>query len=220
MWLAGWAVLAALTGLVVAGGSLGVDDATLGWFTVLDRPGAVHLTWRTLVMGGQFWLVGTAVIVVGVLRAWRSRSWRPAVVGALAVGALDVLIIASKHLVGRTSPHSGLNEVLAGGSSYPSGHTANATMCLALLTVLLAGGRRRRVSLIAAVVGAVVVGLCNLVLGYHWLSEVVAGWLLGGLIVVAAAHVLDRSPGATDASSRPTAPPVPSRRVRPGPGGR
>ncbi|MBT0771466.1 phosphatase PAP2 family protein [Kineosporia sp. J2-2] len=194
-WLAGWAVLIGLTLLVVAGASLTVDDATLGWFTVLDRPGAGHLVWRTLVMGGQFWLVGTAAAVIGLARSWWSRSWHPFLVTAVAVVTLDVLLLTSKHLAGRTSPHSGLNEVLVGGSSYPSGHTANATMCLALIAVLLTGaaGRARRRALAAAVLMAVVVGICNLVLGYHWISEVVAGWLLGALVVLGAARLLDRT---------------------------
>nr|WP_269328871.1 phosphatase PAP2 family protein [Kineosporia babensis] len=161
-------------------------------------------------MGGQFWLVGTLVLVAAAWQARRLRSWRPFWVSVLAVGVLDVLIIAGKQLVGRTSPNSGLNEVLAGGTSYPSGHTANATMCLTLLAVLLASTRWRRLVLVSAIGGAVVVGLCNLVLGYHWLSEVVAGWLLGGLIVVAAAAALRPSDAAIDEArgSRGRAPEV------------
>lgn len=191
-WYAfGWALLAGLTALTLTGATQAVDAATLNWFTPLDQPGAVHAIWRTLVMGGQFWLVGSAVLLVAAVRSWRSRRKRPFLVSFAAVAALDVLILSSKQLVGRTSPNSGLNEVLAGGTSYPSGHTANATMCLVLLAVLLT---RRRPALLAAIGFAIVVGLCNVVLGYHWPSEVVAGWLLGALIVVAAARQLPSSP--------------------------
>lgn len=191
-WPVGWAALIGLTALVVAGASLTPDRACLGWFTALDRPYPVHLAWRTVVMGGQFWLVGTAVVVAGGLRARRLRSWRPLVVALAAVGSLDALIWIGKHLVGRTSPHSGINEVLVGATSYPSGHTANATMCLSLLALLAAGSAPlRRRALRAAVLLAVVVGIANLVLGYHWPSEVLAGWLLGTLVVTAAAGVLD-----------------------------
>jgi membrane-associated phospholipid phosphatase len=182
--------LVLVTLLTVTGATQGPDSEAFGWFTWLDRPGALHIIWRTLVMGGQFWLVGTAAVIVAALVARRARSWRPLAVSVASVAALDVLIIVSKQLVGRTSPHSGLNEVLAGGTSYPSGHTANATMCLTLLAVLLSGPERRRKAVTIAVVGAVVVGLCNLILGYHWLSEVVASWLLGALIVLAAARFI------------------------------
>jgi membrane-associated phospholipid phosphatase len=195
-WLAGSAVLIGLTLLVLAGASASADKATLAWFTPLDKPGAVHVLWRVLVAGGQFWLVGSACIAVGAVRSWLWRSWRPVVVSTVAVVALDLLLLISKPLIGRTSPHSNLNDVLAGGTSYPSGHTAHATMSLALIAILgtTAQTTSRRRALLTAVLMAVVVGLCNLVLGYHWPSEVIAGWLLGGLLVVAAADQLARTP--------------------------
>jgi membrane-associated phospholipid phosphatase len=197
-WLAGLAALIGLTLLVVAGASLDLDDRTLGWFTRLDRPGAVHGIWRTLVMGGQFWLVGTAAVVIAAIRAVQWRSLRTFAVSAVAVASVDVLLLVSKPLIGRTSPHSGRNEVLVGGSSYPSGHTSNATMCLALIAVLLAGTSiYRRRALFVAGLCAAVVGICNLVLGYHWLSEVVAGWVLGTLVVTAAAALLPRNSAQT-----------------------
>jgi len=191
-WTVGWAVLAAITLLVVSGTTLSLDQATLGWFTVLDQPHAVHLAWRTLVMGGQFWLVGSAVVVTAAVRARAAHAWRPLLCGVGAVAVLDAVLLASKSVIGRTSPHSGLNEVLTSGSSYPSGHTANATMCLTLLAVLVTspGSDRRHRAVRTAVLLAIGVGLANLVLGYHWLSEVVAGWLLGALIVIAAAQYL------------------------------
>jgi membrane-associated phospholipid phosphatase len=207
-WLAGWAALIGLTLLVMAGGSTGWDKATLGWFTPLDRPGPVHVLWRTLVMGGQFWLVGSAIVVVGAVRSWQWHAWRPLLVTAAAVVALDFLLLGTKIVVGRTSPHSNLNEVLAGGTSYPSGHTAHATMCLVLMAVLGTTAQTpvRRWAVSAAVLMAVVVGLCNLVLGYHWLSEVLAGWLLGALFVIAAAHRLRDLP--TPVSAPPDAAPT------------
>jgi membrane-associated phospholipid phosphatase len=193
-WLVGWAVLIGLTLLVLAGASLSVDKATLAWFTPLDKPGGVHVLWRVLVMGGQFWLVGSLTIAVGAVRSWQWRSWRPVLVATVAVGMLDVLLLVSKILVGRTSPHSNLNEVLAGGTSYPSGHTAHATMSLALIAILSTTAHTaiRRQAMLAAVLMAVVVGLCNLFLGYHWISEVVAGWLFGALLAIGAAHLLRR----------------------------
>jgi undecaprenyl-diphosphatase len=180
--MAGCVVLVALTLAVAAGWTRDVDHATLGWFTPLDHPRPVHLAWRILVMAGQFWLVGTAVLVLGAARSWQSRSWRPFLVRLAAVAGLDLLLLVSKQLTGRTSPHSGLNEVLGAGTSYPSGHTANATVCLVLLALL----SRRRAAVPVAVAVAFGVGLANLVLGYHWISDVLGGWLLGTVIVTAA----------------------------------
>ncbi len=57
--------------LVVLEATLSVDGATSAWFTRLDRPGWAHAVARTLAMGGQFWLVGSAVILL--VAEWTAR---------------------------------------------------------------------------------------------------------------------------------------------------
>ena len=106
------------------------------------------------------------------------------------------------------------------GYSFPSGHTANATIAYGVLGVLVARlpwPTAIRVA-IEVVLGAIVfgVGLSRVWLGVHYPTDVVAGWLLGGAIVlIYAALTLPASPapaeGAVDAdpaarrSDRPAA---------------
>ena len=197
---------AASTALVVADVTTAMDGRTQTWFTAVDRPGIAHLTARTLVNAGQFWLVGLVVVAVSALVSLRLRRWRPVLVCGVAMVGMDAALWVIKELTGRTSPHSGLNEVLAGGTSYPSGHAAHATIGLLLLARLAAAyrgsvgpGRRwplRRADrplprgyLVAGVV-AFVVGLATMVLGYHWVMDVVGGWLLGLILFLPADRLL------------------------------
>ncbi len=90
-------------------------------------------------------------------------------------------------------------------------------MGLALIAVLLAGTSiYRRRALVVAAGCAAIVGICNLVLGYHWLSEVVAGWFLGTLVVTVAASLLPRKtlvPTVTDGGTNSKHLPALGRRI-------
>ena len=190
------AALVGLTAAVSRGATARIDRSMLDWFIWLDQSHSGHLLARVVVGGGQLWLVGTLVLVAASLRALRARSWRPVLVTALAVTGLSMVLAVTKHLVGRTSPHSGLNAVLDQGSSYPSGHAAIATLCLPLLVTLTrraqpqASPRSAR-WVTAAALG---VGIATLTLGYHWPTDAVGGWLLGVAFFLPARHVLTSGP--------------------------
>ena len=147
--------------------------------------------------GGQLWLVGPLVLCAASLQARRAGTLRPALVTTVAVAGLSAALAITKHLVGRTSPHSGLNAVLDQGSSYPSGHAAIATLCLPLLVTLSRGARlpaspSRRPRWVTAAPFAV--GIATLTLGYHWPTDAVGGWLLGAAFLLPARHVLTFGP--------------------------
>ena len=68
------------------------------------------------------------------------------------------------------------------GSSFPSGHSASAAACWAAIAFVLTRTFRRRVRVIAAgiaVAVAVAVAGTRVALGVHWLTDVMAGLVVG-----------------------------------------
>jgi undecaprenyl-diphosphatase len=124
-----------------------------------------------------FWLVGVAV----VLLLFRRRARLASYLVITGVGAL-LLDPSLKTLVGRLRPVVDSPVAHAPGNSFPSGHALSSMIVYgALLLVFLpiVGARRRKlfIGVIAAIV--FLIGLSRIALGVHFLSDVLAGWLLG-----------------------------------------
>ena len=68
-------------------------------------------------------------------------------------------------------------------AAFPSGHALNNTVVARLVAYLLllhlTSLLWRIVSIALAVLWFVTIGLTRVFLGYHWLTDVIAGWLLG-----------------------------------------
>jgi undecaprenyl-diphosphatase len=83
-----------------------------------------------------------------------------------------------KQLYARARPDVVPHLDTFGNLSFPSGHATNA-MAMLLLAALLLPSRHRTLWTTLAVAGGVAVGLSRNLLGVHWPSDVVAGWLWG-----------------------------------------
>lgn len=85
----------------------------------------------------------------------------------------------------------------ATGYGFPSGHaTSAAVVYIGLATVLTVGTRRQRFAVAGAVV--TLVGFSRVVLGVHFLVDVVAGVATGTALVALAFQVGDRTPGSRE----------------------
>ena len=134
------------------------------------------ITW--LGSDGVLWAVIAAATAVLAIR----RRWRLAVYLLVTGAGALVLDPVLKDLVGRLRPVVAHPVAHGNGYSFPSGHTLGSTVCYgAILLVFLpvARGRWRPafISVIAALV--VLVGISRLLLGVHYLSDVLGGWALG-----------------------------------------
>ncbi|MCU1474411.1 phosphatase PAP2 family protein [Amnibacterium sp.] len=133
-------------------------------------------------------------LVAILLLALRRRSWTPVIlIAAAGLGSL-AMTIAGKDIIGRHRPlHIDAIPPFETSPSFPSGHTLNATVIAGVVAYLLVLRRRtaagRTVTVAAAVVIALVVGLTRILLGAHWFTDVLAGWLLGlawlGIVITA-----------------------------------
>jgi undecaprenyl-diphosphatase len=125
------------------------------------------------------------VVVIALLVAafeWRrlpNRSIVPFLV--VVVGGQSILSNSVKALVDRARPNIHPLASFA-STSFPSGHTTAAAASYAAFALVLSRQRSRRtqtviVGVAAALAGAV--GTSRILLGVHWLTDVVAGLALG-----------------------------------------
>jgi membrane-associated phospholipid phosphatase len=133
---------------------------------------AVALSWL-----GSAWVNWPLRIAAGLLLAWR-RHWLRLGAFALAVVSSELVIGPVKAAVGRPRPPGSL--IVTSGASFPSGHAvASAVTAVGLVLVLAAPGPTRWRWEVRAVVFATVMALSRVYLRAHWLSDVVAGGLVG-----------------------------------------
>lgn len=120
--------------------------------------------------------------VAAVVVLVRRRRDRVAVWVAVTVGGSGVVGLAAKHLFGRERPVLDTPVASAPGLSFPSGHALGSVVGLGVVLLLLlprVAPRWRPPLVAAAAAGVLAVGLSRVGLGVHYVSDVVAGWLLG-----------------------------------------
>jgi membrane-associated phospholipid phosphatase len=125
-------------------------------------------------------------VVVVVLAAWLARrgARRTAIWAVAAMVVTGVVEWTLKTLVGRPRPIVPRPIAHAPGASFPSGHALTAAVGCAVIVLILRRTWRATVW-VAAVVISLVAGACRVLLGVHYVSDVVAGWILGIAIVLA-----------------------------------
>ena len=141
------------------------------------------------VLGLVYVTLPVRVAVLGYL-GYRRRWWRLAAFGS-AVLVSEILIGLLKGVYDRARPPGSL--VATSGASFPSGHSIAASVTvLAMVIVLVSPGRHRVAWAVGAVTFAVMMALSRAYLGAHWLSDAIAGLLLGTSCALLAAVAVDQ----------------------------
>ena len=153
-----------------------VDDAVWRFAGGMENPPttavAVVLSW--LGSGMVNWPLRVAALI---LLAWR-RHWLRLAAFALAVITSEVLIGTLKAAIDRPRPPGSLIET--SGAAFPSGHAiATAVTAVGLVLVLAPPGKQRWRWEVDAVIFTSIMALSRVYLHAHWLSDTVAGALLG-----------------------------------------
>lgn len=206
---AGWwfdvLLLAAFVALTVAladGRLLGLDRAVADW-SAAHRPAPAHWVALGLNLLGQGTPLTLIAAGLAVLLGRRTGSVRPLLPVAAAFLVTGLTVKPLKLWTDRAAPSASVKEPHLPeadavqlfhtpgtyGQSYPSGHVANAIVWYAVLALLLAAllrtlGRdvpHRWIIGLRVVPPLVVLGTTTY-LSFHWLTDSVAGLLLGLLL--------------------------------------
>jgi len=147
---------------------------------VAPHPAVVKALEAVSRLGGWpvlIWLV--AIVAALLLIRRRARLALYLVVTGVGAPLLDP---ALKTLVGRVRPVVDVPVTTAPGNSFPSGHALTSMIvygALLLIFLPLVARPWRPVFITATAVIVVAIGFTRLALGVHFLSDVLAGWLLG-----------------------------------------
>lgn len=130
---------------------------------------------------GQPVVMALAAVALG-LWAWYHGQARIAYSMGAALVAMGINSVL-KHYVHRTRPDTlYVSEMYFKTSSFPSGHAFSAMVVCALfayLSVKYIPGLWGWVSAIGLIIFALLVGVSRVVVGAHYPTDVLAGWLLG-----------------------------------------
>ena len=145
-----------------------------------SHPAVAEILKAISLIGKPLWLA-IAIGLGAAYVAWhgRRRLALYLVVTAIGGGLVDSAV---KLLVNRPRPEIEDPLVHAFGKSFPSGHAMSSVVTYgALLLVFLPVlSRRGRIAAFVATTGLVLfIGLSRLLLGVHFISDVVAGYVLG-----------------------------------------
>jgi membrane-associated phospholipid phosphatase len=166
-----------------------LDNWATPFLHAIASPGLDWVMLRLTDLGSSVVIVPVFVVAIAGL-VWKHRYGAASFL-TVSIGGSLFIAGAMKVLFERPRPQLSYAPVLP-DYSFPSGHTMNAVIfyvALALIAWSVFGRRIGIVALTVAVVLAVGVGVSRIYLGYHYLTDVVGGFLAGvtWLLVVGAA---------------------------------
>jgi membrane-associated phospholipid phosphatase len=175
-----------LAGRSAAGLAQPIDDAARTWIEAGTSRTDPFASILDVVCGAGAMTLWAAL--GGLVMWWRTRRPLLAVAPFVIALAADSVALAVKQTVARPRP-----AVMAGALgdrySFPSGHATVAAAVIVAVALLWFGPERRTVALVASGVVVALVAASRLVLGVHWLSDVVVGAALGTSLAVSVTRV-------------------------------
>jgi undecaprenyl-diphosphatase len=144
---------------------------------VAEKPGALRAISVFFAHSGDswFWALGLFIIWLSSNSFW--KQW--AVVQFAGISLLAALVLAIKFRVRRKRPEGEWGRVyrFTDPHSFPSGHAARA-----FLIATIAAGLGPTWLAIALWIWAPLVALARVAMGVHYISDIVAGMILGILV--------------------------------------
>ncbi|GAB4452024.1 MAG: hypothetical protein OHK0041_15110 [Anaerolineales bacterium] len=153
---------------------------------VAEKPGALRSLAVFFAHSGDSWFWGAALIVLWFFSNSAWKKWETVEFAAISV--LAALVMAIKFLVRRRRPEGEWGSIYRNTDphSFPSGHAARAFLIAVIGSALGPAWLG-----ILLWVWAPLVALARVAMGVHYLSDVVAGAVLGIVVALAGLQIYD-----------------------------
>lgn len=145
-------------------------------------------------LGSEFFLYPFVPIAAIALIIWY-KHWLPGVLlggGTLVAHLINRLI---KNLVERERPSVSVS-ANAEGHSFPSGHSMIPMVCYGLLAYFIARKLKSKAAILAVqILSALLIfliGISRYVINVHYLTDIIAGFFFGFLILIALIFIYER----------------------------
>lgn len=195
--LTGWAFGVVVVDVISRKDLAGVDGQVYRFFLDHRAPYLTAVSRAVGVLGTTPALVLMTVGGAGLVW-WRTRRPRDLFVPVVALAGATVLVEVVKLAVARPRPPAAEMLVDVTGYAFPSGQATRLAACLLALALVACGvlptWRGKVAAVTVAVAVGLLVGVSRLVLGVHWLTDVLGGLALGTVwfaAVVVVTHVAE-----------------------------
>ena len=166
-----------------SGTGLAPHDQSVTTWAVDERHPALTVIMQVFTALGS--TVGLTIMtaICAALLFMRGHRVRALVMTLTMVGS-SLLTVALKEILRRTRPST---DTLLGNpastTSFPSGHSFNTAVFAGMLAGMVLTSTAvtlyRALAIMAAAGATLLVGTSRVYLGYHWMTDVLAGWSLG-----------------------------------------
>ncbi len=169
------------------------DTTALLWIHQFANPFLDRLMLNITTLADPPVIVG---IFIGTI-FWLWRKYKYAEMGMFTIACIggEALNVGLKLAFGKVRPQLWTQLITETTASFPSGHALGSLVVYGFLAYLLAREFRQFTLLIYGGVSGLVlaIGFSRLYLGVHWLTDVIAGYLVGFLWLITCILILKRN---------------------------
>lgn len=162
------------------GGPTSAFETDLVRNLVLTREAQPSLTqalvWLTQ-LGGA-WVLIPLTLATAAFLWWRLQAGSAAWLLATVLGGRTIVELL-KWATNRSRPLFEEHPVSVASQAFPSGHAANSMITFLAVALFALPARWRSTGVAAAVAMSLAVGVTRPILGVHWPSDVLGGWVFG-----------------------------------------
>jgi membrane-associated phospholipid phosphatase len=136
--------------------------------------------------------VAVGIFISTIFLLWRKRKYAEIRMFTFACAGGTALNIGLKLAFAKLRPQLWAQLISETSSSFPSGHSLGSVVIYGFLAYLLATEFRRSALVIYGVASGLIlaIGFSRLYLGVHWLTDVIAGYLVGFLWLITCISIL------------------------------